>query len=225
MEQDESGAAPGFWPRIGEPAPAFEGRSTDGPVRLADFRGGWLFLLSHPADFTPVCTSELAAFGRRQEAFRSRGCALLALSIDSLYAHLAWLQSIERTLGVRVAVPLLEDVSMAVARRYGMIHPAATSTATIRASYLIDPDGLVQAITWYPLQIGRSVEEHLRLLEAARAARASGCGTPADWQPGGPLLEPPPTTRGELPRVETEGGEAPGRAWYYRPRPPGDAAG
>jgi peroxiredoxin (alkyl hydroperoxide reductase subunit C) len=206
-------------PRIGEPAPEFTARSTHGPCSLSDYRGRWLLFLSHPADFTPVCTSEFVALARAADAFAGRGCDLLALSADSVFAHLAWLRSIREAFGVDVGFPIVEDPSMAIARAYGMIHPQAGDTATIRASFAIDPEGIVQALVYYPMQVGRSVPELLRLLDALQAARRGGLSTPADWQPGQPALASPARTVQDADRAAAQP-DAP--AWYYRPVTPRD---
>jgi peroxiredoxin (alkyl hydroperoxide reductase subunit C) len=201
-------------PRIGDPAPEFTARTTHGPRSLSDYRGRWLLFVSHPADFTPVCTSEFVALARAADAFAARGCDLLALSADSVFAHLAWLRSIREAFGVEIGFPIVEDPSMAIARAYGMIHPQAGDTATIRASFVIDPEGIVQALVYYPMQVGRSVPELLRLLDALQAARRDGVSTPADWQPGETALASPARTVQEADRAAAQP-DAP--AWYYRP--------
>ncbi|WP_025813177.1 peroxiredoxin, partial [Komagataeibacter kakiaceti] len=154
--------------RIGDVAPDFQARTTKGEVRLSDFRGRWLVLFSHPADFTPVCTSEFIALARAADRFAALDCALLGLSVDSLYAHLAWLDAIQDRFGVEIPFPLVEDPSMAVARAYGMLDPTAQNSATVRATYVIDPAGTIRALLWYPMTVGRSVDELLRLVAALR---------------------------------------------------------
>lgn len=176
--------------RINDAAPEFEARTTRGERRLADYRGRWLLLFSHPADFTPVCTSEFVGFARAADRFADLGCALLGLSVDSLYSHLAWLRDIETRFGLQVPFPVIEDPSMEIARAYGMLDPAAASSATVRATFVIDPHGIIRAMSWYPMNIGRSVEELLRLVTALQVSDAQNASTPVSWQPGDPLLEP-----------------------------------
>ncbi|OYV38345.1 MAG: peroxiredoxin, partial [Acidocella sp. 20-61-6] len=162
-----------------------------GEVRLGDFSGRWLLFFSHPADFTPVCTSEFIALARAAGRFEALGCALLGLSVDSLYAHIAWVRAIRDGFGVTVPFPIVEDPSMAVAHAYGMLDEAAQDSSAVRGSYFIDPDRIIRAITWYPMNVGRSVEEMLRLLAALQQTSAAEVMTPEGWQPGGEVLAPP----------------------------------
>jgi peroxiredoxin (alkyl hydroperoxide reductase subunit C) len=204
------GGGSGSTPLLHEPAPDFQARTTQGPRELADYRGRWLIFFAHPADFTPVCTSEFLAFTREYDRFQAIGCDLLGLSVDSLFAHIAWLDSIERSFGVRVPFPIVEDPSMVIARAYGMLHPGAHTSATVRASFVIDPAGIIRAITWYPMSVGRSVEELLRLVTALQVSDAREVFTPEGWRPGEPVLIPPALTMPEAP------GRVGGGAWYYR---------
>src|SRR3979411_2690857 len=158
---------------IGSPAPRFSTRTTMGNRSLDDYRGRWLVFFSHPADFTPVCTSEFVAFSKAYDRFQALGCDLLALSVDSLYSSSPWVRSIHERFGVTVPFPITEDPSMAIAAAYGMIHPDAADSSTVRATFVIDPDGLIRAMVWYPMSTGRSVEEILRL---ARALAPGRCG-------------------------------------------------
>lgn len=178
--------------RIGETALPFSARSTKGPVKLADYRGRWLVFFSHPADFTPVCTTEFIAFANRQADFNALDCALLGLSVDSLYSHLAWVRAIEAQFGVSIEFPIIEDPSMAVGRAYGMIDAAVQDSSAVRATYIIDPDGVVRAINVYPHMVGRSVEEILRTVAALQRTADGKVLTPEGWHPGEPLLAPPP---------------------------------
>ena len=159
---------------IGSPAPLFTARSTIGTRSLVDYRGRWLVLFSHPADFTPVCTSEFLGFARLFERFQAIRCDLLALSVDSLYAHVAWVRAIASEFGVEVPFPILEDPSMAIAGAYGMIHAGARDSSTVRATFVIDPDGIIRAMIWYPMSTGRSIEEILRLVTALQDERRRG---------------------------------------------------
>lgn len=202
--------------RLYEPAPAFRARTTQGELALEDYRGRWVLLFSHPADFTPVCTSEFIAFARAQARFDALDCALLALSVDGLFSHLAWLRDIQARFGVTIGFPVIEDPSMAIARGYGMVDPAAGDSATTRGAYVIDPQGIVRAMNWYPMEVGRSVEELLRLVTALQTADRERAATPEGWQPGGRLLEPVPLDAEAALAVQPADDEA----WYFRWRAP-----
>ncbi len=184
--------------RIGDVAPDFVARTTQGEVRLAGYRKRWLLFFSHPADFTPVCTTEFVAFAQAAEKFAALNCSLLGLSVDSLYSHLAWMRAIRETFGVAVNFPLVEDPSMAVGRAYGMVDETLPDSATMRASYFIDPQGVIRAMTWYPYNVGRSVEETLRLLAALQATAGDKALAPAGWQPGEALMAPPASALAEM---------------------------
>lgn len=199
--------------RINDIAPGFSARSTAGDVSLASYRGRWILFFSHPADFTPVCTSEFMALARAKERFAALECELLGLSVDSLYAHVAWLRDIERSFGVKVDFPLIEDPSMSIAQAYGMLDSASPGSATVRATYVIDPEGVIRAIVWYPMNVGRSVDELLRLVEALQASLREGASTPEGWRAGDPLLEQPAVTMEEAETANESKG-----AWYYRER-------
>ncbi|MBI1391415.1 MAG: peroxiredoxin [Alphaproteobacteria bacterium] len=198
---------------IDQLAPDFEARSTEGTVRLSDFRGRWLIFFSHPADFTPVCTSEFIAFQGAASQFEMRHCALLALSVDSLYAHIAWVRDIERRFGVKIRFPIIEDISMSISRAYGMIHEASSTTAAVRSVYFIDPGGLIRAMIHYPMTVGRSVDELLRVLAALQESAEREESTPAGWSPGDALVLPPPTDTREADR-RAGADDAP---WYFTP--------
>ena len=193
--------------RIGDAAPLFSARSTKGDLRLDRFRGRWLVFFSHPADFTPVCTSEFIALAKAAPMFDEIGCALLGLSVDSLYSHVAWMRAIRELSGVDVPFPVIEDPSMAIGRAYGMLNQDATDSSTVRATYFIDPDGVIRATNWYPLTIGRSVEEMLRTVRALQKVADGRCLTPAGWQPGDEVLCP-----ATLPSADASD-------WFHRLRP------
>lgn len=195
-------------PRLHEPAPAFRAHSTQGPRCLEDYAGRWLLLFSHPADFTPVCTTEILALARRFAEFQQLGCDLLGLSVDSVYSHIAWLRDIEARFGVAVPFPVLEDSSRRIASAYGMIHPFASDTSTVRGTFFIDPDGMLRAMQYYPMTTGRSVDEMLRLVAALQTTSESRVATPADWRPGGDVVLGAPDT---IPAVTAGDG-----AWYLR---------
>jgi peroxiredoxin (alkyl hydroperoxide reductase subunit C) len=201
-------------PRIGEAAVPFTVRTTLGERSLENYRGRWLLLFSHPADFTPVCTSEFIAFAKAHDTFQSMGCDLLGLSIDSLFAHLAWTRSIRETFGIEIPFPIAEDLSMSIAQAYGMIHPGDTSTATVRGSFLIDPTGVVRMLSFYPMAVGRNVDEIIRTLAALQENDVSGLSTPADWQPGQDGVLPPPATVQEADARSAAGAPA----WYFLPQ-------
>lgn len=196
--------------RINDRAPDFSARTTRGQKRLSDYRGRWLVLFSHPADFTPVCTSEFVGLARRQAEFTALGCELMALSVDSLYSHLAWLKDIHDRFGVKVEFPVIEDPSMVIGQAFGMLDPASPDSATVRATFVIDPQGVVRAISWYPMNLGRSVGELLRLIRALQATDREGGSTPEGWTEDQPMLEAAP--------VDLDGALAGGEAWYYRER-------
>jgi peroxiredoxin (alkyl hydroperoxide reductase subunit C) len=181
-------------PRLNEPAPDFEAVSTQGPIRLSDYRGKWVVLFSHPADFTPVCTTELAEFARRAPEFEKLNTQLVGLSVDSVYSHIAWIRNFEQHLGVKVTYPLIADLDTKVAQLYGMIHPGASSTATVRCVFIIDDEGILRTMIYYPLTNGRSVDEIMRILQALQTNAALGVATPQGWTPGDKVIVPPPLT-------------------------------
>jgi peroxiredoxin 2/4 len=173
--------------RIGDVAPDFEARSTIGPVRLSGFRKRWLVLFSHPADFTP----EFVALARDAAAFEARNCALMALSVDSLFSHFAWLRMIRDRFGVEVRFPIVEDPTLVIGRAFGMVSATDYDSATVRTTFFIDPDGVIRAMNCYPANLGRSVPEMLRILDGLQAIDARGALAPANWQPGEPMLKAP----------------------------------
>jgi peroxiredoxin (alkyl hydroperoxide reductase subunit C) len=203
-------------PRILDDAPDFEAKTTQGPLRLSDLTSGgkWVMLFSHPSDFTPVCSTEFLAFARRAEEFKKRNVQLVGLSIDSLYSHIAWARDIEQRTGVQITFPIIADLDQKVAGLYGMVHAAVSDTATVRAVFAIDPKRKIRAILYYPMQLGRNVDELLRIFDALQTSDKNGVSTPADWQPGEPVIVPAPATL-EAARERAAG--APGldvEAWY-----------
>ncbi|HXZ79565.1 MAG TPA: peroxiredoxin [Terriglobales bacterium] len=186
-------------PKINELAPDFEAKSTYGVVRLTDFtrQGKWVMLFSHPADFTPVCTTEFIAFAERSADFEKRNVQLLGLSIDSVYSHIAWVRNIEEKAGVKVPFPVLADLDQKVARAYGMVHESVSDTATVRAVFMIDPKGVIRAILYYPMSLGRNVDELIRVIDALQVADKNGISTPANWKPGDPVVVAAPATQAE----------------------------
>lgn len=200
-------------PRLNEPAPEFSAPTTHGPRKLSDYRGKWLVLFSHPSDFTPVCTSEFVAFARHYEEFSKRNCDLLGLSVDALSAHLAWVRNIEQNFGVEVPFPLIADLGMHVSRLYGMIHPGASDTSTVRSTFFIDDKGILRAMVYYPLTTGRSIPEFVRVIEALQTTDKHSVSTPEGWQPGDPVIVPPPTTAEAAAKRLEEGYDC--VDWYY----------
>lgn len=203
-------------PRLNEPAPAFKANTTHGERSLDDYKGKWLILFSHPADFTPVCTTEFMAFAQASDKFRSMNCELLGLSIDSIYSHLAWMQSIKTNFGVDIPFPIIDDIKMDVARAYGMIHPGAADTQAVRATFFIDPEGRLRAMVYYPMSNGRSIGEFVRLLTAMQTSDANKIATPEGWTPGCDVIVPPPKTPAAIEARKAEGYAM--KAWYFSTR-------
>jgi peroxiredoxin 2/4 len=206
-------------PRINEPAPDFEAKSTHGIIHLSDYtsKGKWVMLFSHPADFTPVCTTEFIEFARRNPEFERYGVQLVGNSIDSVYSHIAWIRNIEEKVGVRIPFPVIADLDQKVARAYGMVHEAVSDTATVRAVFAIDPKGVIRAILYYPMTLGRSADELLRIFAALQTADANACATPANWRPGEKVIVPAPPTQADAEaRVRTPGLEI--TDWYLSKR-------
>lgn len=184
-------------PRINEPAPEFEAKSTFGPIRLSDYKGKWIMLFSHPADFTPVCSTEFMAFARRFAEFQALGVQPIGVSIDSVFSHIAWARSMEQAGGVKIPFPIVADLDMRVAQSYGMIHPGTSDTAPIRAVFFIDPKQVIRAILYYPQSTGRSVDEILRVFEALQTTDSHAVSTPADWKRGQAVVLAPPQTQAD----------------------------
>ena len=191
IKADAEREAPCAGLRIGDAAPDFSARSTTGDVRLSDFRGRWLILFSHPADFTPVCTTEFVALAETASEFEKRECALMALSVDSLFSHFAWLRLIRDRYDIEVRVPIVEDPTLVIGRAYGMVAPQDNDSATVRTTFFIDPQGVIRAMTCYPANVGRSTPEMLRTLDALRAVDNGPVLAPANWKSGEALLAQP----------------------------------
>lgn len=184
-------------PRIGEKAPEFKAITTQGEINFpGDYQGKWVILFSHPADFTPVCTSEFMTFAKMEPEFNALNCQLVGLSVDGLYSHIAWLRTIKEKIEFRgmkdieVKFPLIEDITMSVAKAYGMIQPGESSTKAVRAVFFIDPKGIIRAIIYYPLSLGRNFQELKRALTAMQIADQYSVATPADWTPGEDVIVP-----------------------------------
>jgi peroxiredoxin (alkyl hydroperoxide reductase subunit C) len=200
---------------IGSSAPRFTTRTTMGERSIDGYRGRWLVLFSHPADFTPVCTSEFISFSRAYPKFQELGCDLLALSIDSLFSHVAWVRSIRERFNVTVPFPIAEDPSMAIAEAYGMIHSGAADSSTVRATFVIDPDGIIRALIWYPMSTGRRVDEVIRLVAALQVSDANAVSTPEGWMPGDDVIDATPLSIAES---DAPSGSGEVHDWYYRVR-------
>lgn len=200
-------------PRLNEPAPDFDALTTQGRKTLADYKGKWLVLFSHPADFTPVCTTEFMAFAKRHDEFRKLNTELLGLSIDSHYSHLAWIRNIKEKFDVDIPFPIIADLDMKVAKTYGMIHPGAADTSAVRATFIIDDKGVLRAMVYYPMTNGRSIDEFIRLVMALQASDANGIATPEGWQPGDKVIVPPPATADAAEARTGEGYEC--VDWYF----------
>ena len=201
------------FPRLNEAAPTFKANTTHGVKTLEDYRGKWLILFSHPADFTPVCTTEFIAFAKAAPTFNELNCELLGLSIDSLFSHLAWKRNIQEKFGVEIPFPIIDDIKMDVAKAYGMVHPGAADTQAVRATFIIDPEGVLRAMVYYPMSNGRSIDEFVRLLKALQTSDANQVATPEGWQPGGDVIVPPPKTSADADKRASEGYNT--VDWYY----------
>jgi peroxiredoxin (alkyl hydroperoxide reductase subunit C) len=183
-------------PRIGDLAPDFEAETTHGRKTLSvDYKGKWVILFSHPADFTPVCTTEFVAFSEIYPELQKRNVDLIGLSIDSIYSHIAWVRRIKEKLGVEVPFPVIADLTMEVANQFGMIHPSESTTSAVRAVFVIDPERVLRAIIYYPLNAGRNMQEILRLIDALQTADTHKVALPANWKPGDQVIVPPPATQ------------------------------
>jgi peroxiredoxin (alkyl hydroperoxide reductase subunit C) len=213
-------------PRIGDEAPSFFAATTQGEIRFPDdFAGKWTIFFSHPADFTPVCTSEFMTFARMEPEFTALNCRLLGLSIDGLFSHIAWLRTIQEKIefngmkNMEIRFPLIEDVSMEIARKYGMIQPGESSTKAVRAVFLIDPKATIRAIIYYPLSMGRNFEELKRALIALQTADKYSVATPADWQPGDDVIVPPPGSCGVARERTDHPGDMTCHDWFFCTKP------
>jgi len=200
-------------PQINRPAPAFTAKTTHGEKSLTDYLGKWLVLFAHPSDFTPVCTTEFSAFANYAEQFKEVNTELLGLSIDSIHSHIAWTRSIKDNFGVEITFPIIADLNMKVANAYGMIQPGASDTAAVRATFVIDPEGVLRAMLYYPMTNGRSVEEVLRLVKSLQTSDEHGVATPEAWLPGQPVIVPPPHTSQDAEARQSEGYEY--TDWYF----------
>lgn len=204
-------------PRIMEPAPDFEAKSTHGVIRLSDYtsRGKWVLLFSHPADFTPVCSTEFIEFARSYDDFEKINVQLIGVSIDSVFSHIAWIRDLEQIGGIQVKFPVIADLDQKVSSAYGMVHETVADTATIRAVFAIDPKGNVRALIYYPMQLGRNIDELFRVFQALQIADANGVSCPANWRPGQPVVvAAPATVEDAAKRTSGSSGGLDVKSWY-----------
>ena len=210
-------------PRIGDKAPSFQVKTTQGDINFpADYQGGWVILFSHPADFTPVCTSEFMTFATLEDKFSQANCKLVGLSVDGLHSHIAWLRTIKEKIeykgmkNVEVKFPLIEDLSMEVAKKYGMLQADDNNTNTVRAVFFIDPEGTIRTILYYPQSLGRNFDELYRILIGLQTADKHGVAMPADWQPGDDVIVPPAGSCGVAKeRMENKDADVKCYDWFF----------
>lgn len=200
-------------PRLGEKAPDFEAVTTHGTLKLSDFSGSWLILFSHPADFTPVCTTEFIGFAEIFDELQLRNVQLMGLSIDSVYSHISWVRNIEENFGIKIPFPVIADLNKEVASRYGMIMPGESKTETSRCVFVIDPDGILRAMVYYPLTTGRNMDEILRIIDALQTTDKHHVATPANWRSGEPVIVPPPPTQEAAEERLKQGFDC--KDWYF----------
>lgn len=186
-------------PRIGDDAPDFEAVTTKGKIKFSDYaKDKWVLMFSHPADFTPVCTTEMSGFASRKNEFDELNTELIGLSIDSIHAHLGWVNNVSKNTGVYFNFPIIADIDMKVAKLYGMLQPNESETAAVRAVFFIDPKKKIRLIMYYPLNVGRNMDEILRALEALQISDKFGVALPLDWKKGDKVIVPPPKTLAEM---------------------------
>ncbi|HPE35043.1 MAG TPA: peroxiredoxin [Bacteroidales bacterium] len=190
-------------PRIGDVAPDFEAITTVGKLKFSDYnKGSWVILFSHPADFTPVCTTEMSGFALEEEEFKKYNTKLMGLSIDSIHSHVAWVNNVKKNMGILMKFPIIADIDMKVSKLYGMLQPGESETAAVRAVFFIDPNGKIRLIMYYPLNVGRNMDEIWRSLKALQASDKHSVALPLNWKPGEKAIVPPPKTVDEM--VERE---------------------
>ncbi|MGM0477669.1 MAG: peroxiredoxin [Bacteroidota bacterium] len=197
MEEKEETTqeATNVMPRIGDKAPDFEAMTTKGKIKMSEFaQDKWTVMFSHPADFTPVCTTEMSGFAERKSEFEALNTELLGLSIDSIHAHLGWVQNVRQNTGVYFDFPIIADLDMNVSKKYGMLQPNESETSAVRAVFFIDPEKTIRLIMYYPLNVGRNMDEILRSLEALQTSDEHGVAMPLDWKKGDKVIVPPPKT-------------------------------
>ncbi len=213
-------------PRIGDKAPEFKAITTQGEINFpTDYSGSWVILFSHPADFTPVCTSEFMTFASMEDQFAQANCKLVGLSVDGLFSHIAWLRTIQEKIqykgmkNVEVKFPLIEDITMEIAHKYGMMMPGESNTKAVRAVFVIDPDGIIKTIIYYPLSLGRNFDELYRVVLALQTAEEFGVATPADWRPGDDVIVPPSGSCGAAKERMEKPGDMTCHDWFFCTKP------
>lgn len=188
-----------YMPRIGDDAPDFTANTTHGPLKFSEYnKDSWVILFSHPADFTPVCTTEMSGFAMRSDEFKEMNTKLMGLSIDSIHAHVAWVNNVKKNTGVLFNFPIIADIDMKVSKLYGMLQPNESETAAVRAVFFIDPKGKIRLIMYYPLNVGRNMDEIVRVLKGLQTSDKHGVALPLDWKPGEKVIVPPPKTVDEM---------------------------
>lgn len=209
-----SNAEPGSHIMLGMMAPDFDAVTTHGNLKLSGFKGKWVILFSHPADFTPVCTTEFMSFAQSYDEFEKRNVQLIGLSVDSVTSHIAWVRDIEEHMGVHIPFPIIADLDTKVSRLYGMIHAPINTTSPVRSLFIISPDRVIRNIIFYPPGVGRNIKEIIRTIDALQLTEKEHAYTPANWQPGDPVLVSPPMTQAgaEKRTKEHEGLDCP--TWY-----------
>jgi peroxiredoxin (alkyl hydroperoxide reductase subunit C) len=201
-------------PRIGDTAPDFTAVTTKGKIKLSEYaKDKWIVLFSHPADFTPVCTTEMSGFATRKAEFEALNAELVGLSIDSIHAHLAWVNNVKNNTGVYFDFPIIADIDMKVSKLYGMLQPNESETAAVRAVFFIDPKKKIRLIMYYPLNVGRNMDEILRVLEALQVSDANGVALPLNWKKGDRVIVPPPKNLDEM--QERIDGDYPEKVDFY----------
>lgn len=186
-------------PRIGDMAPDFKANTTWGPIQFSEFnKDSWVVLFSHPADFTPVCTTEMSGFANRADEFKELNTKLMGLSIDSIHSHMAWVNNVKKNTGVLFNFPIIADIDMKVSKLYGMLQPNESETAAVRAVFFIDPAGKIRLVMYYPLNVGRNMDEILRVLNGLQISDKHKVALPLDWKPGDKVIVPPPKTVKEM---------------------------
>lgn len=195
-------------PRIGDMAPDFEAMTTIGPLKFSEYnKDSWVILFSHPADFTPVCTTEMSAFAQEEEYFKLQNAKLMGLSIDSIHSHVAWVNNVKKNMGILMKFPIIADIDMKVAKLYGMLQPGESETAAVRAVFFIDPTGKIRLIMYYPLNVGRNMEEIKRVLTALQTSDEHKVAMPLNWKKGDKVIVPPPKTVADMEEREKSGYE------------------
>ena len=186
-------------PRIGDAAPDFKAMTTTGMMNFREYiQGSWAIFFSHPADFTPVCTTEMTGFAMEQSFFDAKNTKLVGLSIDSIHAHIAWVNNVKKNTGVLFRFPIIADIDMSVSKLYGMLQPGESETAAVRAVFFIDPKGNIRLVMYYPLNVGRNMEEIKRALVALQTADEHKVAMPLNWKEGDMVIVPPPKTIAEM---------------------------